>query len=111
MGLKDSYYNLASPTNVKQNPCTLTPSRNWWVSIQSFVLSKCASASFSDLPANSGLKCDQFNCGICCICYMGTSWSWATGGCTACCGCCGACGWIGGAGGPASAIFIYFIPI
>ena len=34
------------------------------VSIQSFVLSKWASASSSGLPANLGLKWDQFNCGL-----------------------------------------------
>ena len=40
----------------------LTP-WNAYASIQLFVLRRCASASSSGLPANSGLKCDQFNCG------------------------------------------------
>ena len=31
--------------------------------IQSFILRRCASASSSGLPVNSGLKCNQFNCG------------------------------------------------
>ena len=34
------------------------------MSIQSFILSKCASASPSGLPASLGLKWDQFNCGL-----------------------------------------------
>ena len=63
IGLSDSYHNLASPTNVKQNLWTLIPSWNAWVSIQSFVLRRCASISLSSFPANSGLKCDQFNGG------------------------------------------------
>ena len=46
-----------------QNCWILTPSANTWVSIQSLVL-RCASASSSGLPVNSGLKWDQFNCGI-----------------------------------------------
>ena len=59
IGLRDSYHNLASPTSVRQSLWTFTPSWNWWVSIQSFVLSWCASASSSVFPENSGLKCDQ----------------------------------------------------
>ena len=35
------------------------------MSIQLFVLSKCASTSLSGLPAYLGLKWDQFNCGLC----------------------------------------------
>ena len=65
ISLSDSYHNLASPTKVKQNVCTLTWSGTSCVSIQSFVLSKCPSASSSGLPAYSGLKWDQFNCGLC----------------------------------------------
>ena len=61
MGLIDSYHSLASPIKVKQNLCTLTWSRNSWVSIQSFILSKCAYTSSSGLPAYLGLKWDQFN--------------------------------------------------
>ena len=33
------------------------------MSIKSFVLRRWASAFSSGLPANSGLKCNQFNCG------------------------------------------------
>ena len=33
------------------------------MSIQSFVLRRCTSASLSGFPANSGLKCNQFNGG------------------------------------------------
>ena len=35
------------------------------MSIQSFILSRWASASSSGLLAYSGLKWDQFNCGLC----------------------------------------------
>ena len=80
IGLEDSYHNLDSLTNVKQNLWTFTPSWNWCVPIQSFILSKCASASSSGFPENSALKCDQFNCGMCCI------------GCTVCGGACSTCG-------------------
>ena len=72
MGLRNSYHNLASSTNVKQIFGTLTPSWKACVSIQLFVLNKCISASSSGFPANSGLKCDQFNCGTCCIGCSGT---------------------------------------
>ena len=97
VGLKDSYHNLASPTMVRQNLWTFTPSWNWCVFIHSLVLSKWASASSSGFPENSGLKCDQFNCSICCAC---------------CVGCCGT----GGGGGAATAdacglefaIFIFY---
>ena len=64
IGLSDSYHNIASPTKVKQNLCTFMLSRKSCVSIQSFVLSKWASASSSGLPANLGLKWDQFNCSL-----------------------------------------------
>ena len=71
----------------------LTPSRKAWESIQSLVLSRCTSASSSGLPANSDLKCDQFNWGIgagriCCvggvICCAGgvSSCTGGTGGTT-----------------------------
>ena len=94
IGLKDSNHSLASVTNVRQNLWTFTPSWNWCVSIQSLVQSKCVFLS-SGIPENFGLKCDQFNCSICCAC---------------CVGCCGA-GGSGGAGtagacGPAFATFI-----
>ena len=62
IGLTDSYHNLASPSNVKQNLWTFKPSWNAWVLIQSLVLRRCASASSSGLPKKSGLKWDQFNC-------------------------------------------------
>ena len=71
MGLKVSYHNLASPVRVKQNLGILATSEKLCVFIQSFVLNKCASASSSGLPENSGLKYDQFNCGI-----------WAGGACS-----------------------------
>ena len=62
IGLSDSYHKPDSPTNVKQKHWTLTPSWNACVSIQSFILRRCVSTSSSGLPANSGLKCNQFNC-------------------------------------------------
>ena len=52
--------------------------------IQSLVLSKCASASSSGFPENSGLKCDQFNCGICsagCCSAGATGGAGASGAC------------------------------
>ena len=64
MDLSDSYHSLASPTSVKQKLWTLTPSGKVCMSIQSFVLRRCASASSSGLPENSGLKCYQFKCGM-----------------------------------------------
>ena len=53
--------------------------------IQPLVQSRCASASSSGLPENSGLKFDQFKCTNGCPC--GT------------CGTCGACGTAGPGGG------------
>ena len=64
ISLSDSYHNLASPTKVKQNLCTFKWSWKSCVSTQSLVLSRCASASSSSLPAYLGLKWDQFNCGL-----------------------------------------------
>ena len=55
--------NLASPVRVKQNLCTFASCGKLWVSIQLLVLNKCAMASSSGLPENSGLKYDQLNCG------------------------------------------------
>ena len=100
IGLRDSYHNLASPTNVKQNLWTFTPSGNACLSIQSFIVSKCTSAS-SGFPENSGLKCDLFNCDQYCTCA----------------GCCSICGtfrawgaWTAGAGSPASAMsMLYYV--
>ena len=95
IGLKDSYHNLASPINVRQNLWTLIPSWNWCVFIQLLVLSKWASASSSCFPGNSGLKYDQFKCGI--------------HRCTGCWGVWGAEGaGISGAYSPASAIFYLY---
>ena len=91
IGLSTSYHNLASPTNLKQNIWTFTPSWNECVSIQSLVLRRWASASSSGLPMNSGLKWDQFNWGI------GSGWIGCVGGTIGCGG--GAGGCTGGAGG------------
>ena len=86
MGLKDSYHNLASPTNVRQNCWIFTSSGNACASIQSLVLSKYVSASSLGFPENSGLKFDQFNCGMCCIGCTGTGWSGTAASCTGCTG-------------------------
>ena len=122
IGLSDSYHNLASPNKVKQNLWTLPPSGNAWVSIQSFVLRRCASTSLSGFPANLGSKWDQFNCDIVLGCTCGTdSCAGGTWGCVGGAGCCtgGAGGtaggaWAaegaGGAGGPLSAfLFTFYI--
>ena len=61
MGVKDSYHNLVSPTNVKQNLWTLMVSRKWFAVIQLLVLNKWASASPSDFPKNSGLNVTNLN--------------------------------------------------
>ena len=81
-----------------------------YVSIQSFVLRRCASASSSGLPVNSGLKCDQFNCGICCIGYVGADTGSYTGCIIGACGA-GACGAgdAGGAVNPVSTIVSYVL--
>ena len=63
----------------------------FWVSIQSLVLRRCASTSLSGLPAISGLKCDQLNCGI------GAGLIGCEGGATSCAG--GASSCTGGTGG------------
>ena len=76
IGLRDSYHNLASPNNVRQNLWNFTPSWNWCVFIQLFILSRCASASSSGFPENSGLKDDQFKCGIFCTCCTGCCGTW-----------------------------------
>ena len=47
ISLSNSYHNLATPAKVKQNLCTWTCSGNSCVSIQSFILSRCTSASWS----------------------------------------------------------------
>ena len=74
IGLSDSYHSLVSPTSVKQNHWTWTPSGKACMSIQSLVLRRCTSASSSGLPIKSGLKCDQFNWGI------GACWIGCVGG-------------------------------
>ena len=86
--LSDSCHNLASFTKVKQNLWTLTPSVHSLVSIQSFFLRRCASASSSGLPANSHLLWDHFNYGI------GLGWAGETTGCVV-----GTAGCAGGPGG------------
>ena len=94
IGLNDSYHNLVSPTNVRQNLWTFRSSGNWWLFIQSLVLSKCAYASSFGFPENSGLKYDQFKWTIHCACCVGCCWAWgATGTGTS------------GASSPHSAIF------
>ena len=71
IGSNEWYHNLASPSRVKQNLWTLTPSTKWYAFIQSLVWSRCASASSSGFPENSGLKWDQFKCPICCAVCCG----------------------------------------
>ena len=66
----------------------MTPPGNAWVSIQSFVLRRCASTSSSGFPVNSGLKWDQFHCGI------GPGCTGRAAGCTG-----GTAGCVGDAGG------------
>ena len=83
IGSRDWNHNLASPNNVRQNLWTFTPSTKWWAFIKSFEQSRCASASSSGFPENSGLKFDQFMC-ECCCCPAG---SWI------CCCCCWFCCW------------------
>ena len=51
-GARDSYHNLASPVNVKQNCLTLTSLGKLFASIQSLVLRRCDSTP-SGLPENS----------------------------------------------------------
>ena len=82
MGSNEWYHSLASPNNVRQNLWTFTPSTKWCVFIQSFEWSRCASASLSGFPKDSGLKFDQFKCNTCCW----PAWSWFC-----CCYC-----WFGG---------------
>ena len=61
----------------------MTPSGKAWVSIQYLLLRGCASISSSGVPANSGLKWNQFNCGILAGCENGTIGSaGGAGGCT-----------------------------
>ena len=118
IGLSDSYHSLASPTNVTQKCWTMTPSWNACMSIQSFILRRCASASSSGLPAKYGLKCDQFNCGTSAgwIGCVGIGYTGGMGGCTGGKGGMIGGGWgAGGAGGtdgvsrPPSDIFTYNI--
>ena len=75
-GLNDSYHNLTSLVRVKQNLCTFATPRKLCVSIQSFVLNRCASTSSSGFPENSGLKYDHFNC----VCTGLGIWAGEAGG-------------------------------
>ena len=76
----------------------MTPSGNAWLSIQLFVLRRCAPTSSPGFPINSGLKWDHFNCDI------GSGWTGRSADCTGktagCVG--GAGGCMGGAGGTAA---------
>ena len=60
------------------------------MSTQSLVLKKCASGSLSGFSANSGLKCDQFNCSAAHFCAIGsgctTGCMRGAGGSTGCTG-------------------------
>ena len=58
MGLRDSLNNLASPTNIRQNLQTLTPSEN---AREHSIIQPCSFASSFGLPENSDFKSDQFN--------------------------------------------------
>ena len=87
MDVKDSYHNLASPTNVKQNLWTLKPSRKWCAVNLLLVQSEWVSASDSGFPENSGFKCDQFKSTTCCP---------QCAGCVGCCACCSGSSWDGG---------------
>ena len=72
-GSRDWYHNLVSPNSKRQNLCTFISSSKQWAFIQSFECNKCASASSSGFPENSGLKFDQFKCR--CLC-LAASWCW-----------------------------------
>ena len=81
-GSRDWNHNLSSPSNVRQNFWTFTSLTKWWAFIQSLKCSKCASASSSGFPEDSGLNFDQFMC-KCCCCHAGSRF---------CC-CCWICHW------------------
>ena len=76
ISLSNSHHKLASPVKAKQNLCTLMWSWNLCVFIQSFVLSKPASASSSGLPEYLGLMWDQFNADMCGEGRCSTSSAW-----------------------------------
>ena len=97
IGSKDSYHNLASPTNARQNLWTLVTSQRRCVFIQSLVLSKWVSASSSHFPVNSGLQCGQFKFTTCCACCEGCCACFV--GCVGFCTCHAGCGWAEGGGG------------
>ena len=84
-GSREWYHSLASPNSVRQNLCTFISTLKWWASIQSFECSRCASASSSGFPKNSGLKFDQLRCISLC---PTASWGW---------GCSCPCLWLGAA--------------
>ena len=101
IGLNDSHHILTSPTRVKENLYTFATSGKLCVSIQSFVLNRCASKSSSRLPENFGLKYDQFNWG----CTGFGIWTGGAGGHIGLgtstggfCGCIGSSTWAGGLG-------------
>ena len=75
---------------VKENLCTFASSGKLCVSIQSFILNKCAIVCSSGLPKNCGLKYDQLNCGIytggVCGCIGLGGFSGQLGGCIGACG-------------------------
>ena len=84
---------------------------NACVSILSFILRRCTSTSSSSLPVNSGMKCDQFNCGTWAG-LIGCVGIGCAGGTISCIGCMGSCtGGMtgGGAGGAPSATFTYIM--
>ena len=95
-------HSLASPSRVRQNLWTFTSSLKLWAFTQSLECSKCASASSSGFPENSGLKFDQFIW----ICHCPAA-SWF--GCCSNCWFC-LCLWLG-ATAPSSlfAIFLTYI--
>ena len=84
-GSSEWYHSLTFPYSVRQNLCTFISSLKWWASIQSFERIRCASASSSSFPENSGLKFDQLRC--MCLCLT-ASWGW---------GCSCPCLWLGAA--------------
>ena len=90
MGLSDSYHHLDSPTNVNQNLWPLTPlgmHRCPSIHHPDFVHNKCASASLSGPPDNSGLKLDQLSyCAGTGPCITGAT-TCCTRGTTGCDGC------------------------
>ena len=106
-------YQLATKFNQQNEKSTsnwtFTPSGN--VCVHPIIHSKqMCFCIFFWLSWKSGLKCDQSNCGMCCICCAGISLGTGIGtGCKGCWGACSASGaWgVGGAGSHVSAILDY----